>query len=244
MGLLPLVACSIVAASPGWLVVPADADEPSTSAAQAVVTAFSKTGRTATIAAPAHAVRDCPLRESAAQPDCFVAAAPGARVLVISGVALRDRFALTIAVLAKDGSVFEEAASRGALTEVDPVTLTTLTKLEHALSAREASDAPVAVTLVPREEQLVLPAAPRPSRAPAWIATGVTAVAAAAAVTFLVMGLSQKATLDGAQPGQLRHSQAVALEQGANTDLSVALGTGVGAAAAGVLAGVLWGTGP
>jgi hypothetical protein len=244
MGLLPLVACSIVAASPGWLVVPADADDPSTTAAQSVVAAFTKVGRSALLAPPAHAVRDCPQRESAAQPDCFVAAAPGARVLLISGVALRDRFALTIAVLAKNGTVLEEAANRGALTEIDSVTQATLAKLEHTLGAREASDAPVAVTLVPREGEVVLPAAPAPSRAPAWIATGATAVLAGVAVGFLVMGLTQKSTLDGAQPGQLRHSEAASLAQGANTDLSVALGTGLGAAATGVLSGVLWGTAP
>ena len=244
MGLLPLVACSIVASSPGWLVVPAEADEASATAAQSVVTAFTKNGRTATLAPPAHAVRDCPQRESAAQPDCFVAAAPGAKLLLISGVALRDRFALTIAVLAKNGTVLEEAASRGALTEIDSVTQTTLAKLERALSSREASDAPVAVTLVPREELVVLPAAPAPSRAPAWIATGAAVVLAGVAVAFLVMGLNQKSTLDGAQSGQLRHSQAVALEQGANTELSIALGTGIGAAATGVLSGVLWGTAP
>jgi hypothetical protein len=243
MGLLPLVACSIVAASPGWLVVPADADEPSATAAQSVVAAFTRGGRTAAIALPAHAVRDCPQRESAAQPDCFVAAAPGARLLLISGVALRDRFALTIAVLAKNGTVLEEAANRGALTEIDAVTLATLGRLEQALGSREASDAPVAVTLVPREEQVVLPAAPAPSRAPAWVASGATVLLIGAAVTFLVMGLNQKSTLDGAQPGQLRHSQAVSLAQDANTELSLSLGLGIGAAATGVLAGALWGSG-
>lgn len=239
-----LVACTIVATSPGWLVVPGDAEESSNLASIAVVKALGKSGRGAELVPPTHATRQCGLRAGAEQPACFEAAAPGARVLVVSGVVLRDRFALTIAVLAKNGSVLEEAGDKGALTDVDELAVTTLTGMARALGSRETSDAPVVTTLVPakKEEELVIPSTPaQRSRAPAWIATGVAAAAAGVAVTFLVMGLQQKSTLDGAAPGELRHSRAEAIAHQANTELSVALGAGVGAAATGVLAGVLWG---
>ncbi|MDP1827430.1 MAG: hypothetical protein Q8L48_29440 [Archangium sp.] len=240
-----LVACSIVASSPAWLVVPGDAEESSNLASIAVVKAMGKSGRGAELVPSTHAARQCGLRAGVEQPACFEAAAPGARVLVVSGVVLRDRFALTIAVLAKDGAVLEEAGDKGALTDVDELAVTTLGGLARALGSRETSDAPRATTLepVPRQEALVLPAAPASrSRAPAWIATGVAAAAAGVAVAFLAMGLQQKSTLDGAATGELRHSQADAIAQQANTDFSVALGAGVGAAATGVLAGVLWGS--
>lgn len=238
-----LVACTLVAASPGWLVVPGDAEASSNLASIAVVKALGKSGRGAELVPSTHAARQCALRAAVEQPACFEAAAPGARVLVVNGVVLRDRFALTVAVLGKNGAVLEEAGDKGALTDVDELAVTTLTSLSRALGSRETSDAPVVTTLVPaKQAELLIPATPaQRSRAPAWIATGVAAAAAGVAVTFLVMGLQQKSTLDGAAPGELRHSQADAIAQQANTDLSVALGAGVGAAATGVLAGVLWG---
>jgi hypothetical protein len=248
MGLVAtLVSFSVVAASPGWLVVAGDAEQSSIFAASAVAKALVKSGRTADVLASTHAAAQCSQLAGAEQAPCYAAATAGARVLVVNGVVLRDRFALTIAVLAKNGAVLEEAGDKGAVDEVDALAERTLSGLARSLNAREASDAPVVTKLVPPQkerEEVVLPQAPAPSRAPAWIATGVTAVAAGVAVTFLVMGLSQKSTLEAAQPGALRHSDATAQANQANLDLSVALGAGLGAAATGTLAGVLWGAKP
>lgn len=244
MGFLAhLVAC-VTAASPAWVVVPADAEEPSALVASAVAGALSRGARTAELVEARHEARQCAAAPAAEQTACFHRVLPGARVLVVSGVALRDRLALTVIVLARDGSVLAEDGGRGPASELEAMTQATLTRLTPSLEAREVPDAPVAVALVPSPEPpaVVVVAPPVRSRAPAWVATGATAVLAAVAISCLAVGLSEKSKLDAVQPFELRHSQAAALERDANTNLSVALGTGLGAVAGGVVAGVLWAT--
>jgi hypothetical protein len=85
--------------------------------------------------------------------------------------------------------------------------------------------------------------APKPSRAPAVVATAVTAALAVAAVGFLVNGLEAKGQYDRAREGMgstLTLAQANALASRANVSFTVALAAGGAAAAGGVITGLLW----
>ncbi|MDP3153268.1 MAG: hypothetical protein Q8N23_11390 [Archangium sp.] len=77
----------------------------------------------------------------------------------------------------------------------------------------------------------------------AWVMTGLAIAAAGTAATFGGLGLSNKAKLETVNEGisTLSYNEAVALQQTSNTQLTVALGTGIGAGVTGVLAGILWG---
>jgi hypothetical protein len=109
------------------------------------------------------------------------------------------------------------------------------------------SDAPVEPKLTPREpphpELVATPNAPaRPSKAGAWVVTGVAIAAGGTAAAFGGLGLSAKGRLDHLDNGvsPLTYSQAVALQGQTNQDMTIALGAGIGAAVAAVIAGVLW----
>ena len=111
-----------------------------------------------------------------------------------------------------------------------------------------SSDAPKQVNLEPQPSQGVpLPTvAGRGPGAGVWVTGGAAVAAAAVAITFLAIGLSAKGELDGAlRPAsdppvyELTQPQAEALAGRANTAFSVSLGTGLGAVALGVTAGVL-----
>jgi hypothetical protein len=62
------------------------------------------------------------------------------------------------------------------------------------------------------------------------------------AAAFGGLGLSAKSRLDHLDNGvsPLTYSQAVALQGQTNQDMTIALGAGIGAAVAAVIAGVLW----
>ncbi len=109
------------------------------------------------------------------------------------------------------------------------------------------ADAPVTPKLTPPEpahpELVAAPPAPaRPSKAGAWVVTGVAIASGGTAAAFGGLGLSAKGRLDHLDNGvsPLTYSQAVALQGQTNQDLTIALGAGIGAAVAAVIAGVLW----
>jgi hypothetical protein len=106
-----------------------------------------------------------------------------------------------------------------------------------------------AVVLVPKAPREEIDLREEPVRAPkpkvaAWVVTALAVAAAGTAAAFGGLGFSNKAQLEKAPDGlsSLTYSEAVALQQTSNSQLTVALGSGIGAGVAGVVAGVLWGT--
>lgn len=77
----------------------------------------------------------------------------------------------------------------------------------------------------------------------AWVVTGLAVAAAGTAATFGGLGLAGKGQLATAPEGvsPLSYSQAAALQQSSNTQLTIALGAGIGAGVSGVVAAILWG---
>lgn len=107
--------------------------------------------------------------------------------------------------------------------------------------------APVALTpSAPLKEELELrepaPTASKP-KVGAWVMTGLAVVAAGTAATFGGLGLAGKNQLELAPGGvsALSYNDALALQQQSNTQLTVALGSGIGAGVSAVVAGILWG---
>lgn len=81
----------------------------------------------------------------------------------------------------------------------------------------------------------------RPSRVPAWTATGVAIAAAATAIAFGVLGAMDKSRVEaGTTSSQLTRREAEALGQQSNLRLSISLGAGIGAGASTALAAWLW----
>lgn len=105
---------------------------------------------------------------------------------------------------------------------------------------------PVALTPSQSADPLALKTpGPKPvkPKVAAWVFTGLAIAAAGTAATFGGLGLSGKTKLETANEGvsTLSYSEAVALQQSSNTQLTVALGTGIGAGVTGVVAAILWG---
>lgn len=77
----------------------------------------------------------------------------------------------------------------------------------------------------------------------AWVVTGLAVAAAGTAATFAGLGFSGSNRLSQTADGisTLSYSEALELQQTSNTQLTIALGTGIGAGVAGVVAGILWG---
>ena len=109
---------------------------------------------------------------------------------------------------------------------------------------------PVALTPLQPSDPLALNTTPprrNKPRVAAWVVTGIAVAAAATAGTFAGLGFAGKGRLDtvntgpaGAQSG-LSYSEAVALRETSNTQLTIALGAGIGAGVSGVVAAILWG---
>jgi hypothetical protein len=105
---------------------------------------------------------------------------------------------------------------------------------------------PVVLTPGPSADPLALKApGPKPvkPKVAAWVMTGLAIAAAGTAATFGGLGLSGKGRLETVTEGQstLSYNEAVALQNQSNTQLTVALGTGIGAGVTGVVAAILWG---
>jgi ribosomal protein L24 len=115
----------------------------------------------------------------------------------------------------------------------------------------KVADAPTrtepVLTPTPRpDDGLALRTEPAPKSKPkvaAWVVTGLAVVAAGTAATFGGLGFAGKSQLANAPDGvsPLSYSQALALQQSSNTQLSIALGAAIGAGVSGAVAGVLWG---
>ncbi len=139
---------------------------------------------------------------------------------------------------------------------VEPPKVTVTESQREPVEAVETQPAKVAdapkktepVTLTPSRsaDPLALNTpAPRPvkPKVAAWVVTGLAIAAAGTAATFGGLGLSGKNKLETANEGisTLSYNEAVALQQTSNTQLTVALGTGIGAGVTGVVAAILWG---
>lgn len=124
----------------------------------------------------------------------------------------------------------------------------------------EAPPEPVKVADAPEkvEPAVLTPVEPAPSdplalktpapkqarpKVAAWVVTGLAIAAAGTAATFGGLGLAGKGRLETTTDGisLLSYNEAVALQQQSNTQLTIALGTGIGAGVTGVVAGILWG---
>ena len=109
------------------------------------------------------------------------------------------------------------------------------------------ADRPTATQLAPRSvdstaELVAMPVKPSSSRAGAWVATGAAVAAAVVAGTFGGLGLSNRAQLtrgtNGVSP--LSYSQAQALQQTTNVQLTIGLSATIAAGVSGGLAAILW----
>jgi len=131
-----------------------------------------------------------------------------------------------------------------------PVEPTSRAEALRAAEAYREGDAPRAapplapVAVAPVEPFVTAPPAPavRRSAVPGWILLGAAVVAAGVAGTFTGLGFSDRGRLGQVSAGHsdLSYTQAVALRDQANLELSVALGAGIGAAALGTTAGIVW----
>jgi hypothetical protein len=97
--------------------------------------------------------------------------------------------------------------------------------------------APLALEL--RTPAAVVPPKPRGA---AWAVTALAVVGAGTAGTFGALGATGKARLDQTSAGisELRYTEATALRDNSNLQLSIALSAGITAGVAAVIAGVLW----
>ncbi|MDP1826556.1 MAG: hypothetical protein Q8L48_25020 [Archangium sp.] len=106
---------------------------------------------------------------------------------------------------------------------------------------------PEPVTLTPSKPSdplaLTTPG-PRPVKKPkvaAWVVTGLAIAAAGTAATFGGLGFSGKGRLEQSTQGTISYTDAQKLKADSNTQLTVALGAGIGAGVTGVVAAILWG---
>lgn len=95
------------------------------------------------------------------------------------------------------------------------------------------------------DDELTLREAPPPApkvKVAAWVVTGLAVAAAGAAATLGgigAAGASRVNTVEG-NVSPLSYTEAVALQEASNAQLSAALGLGIGAGLAGTVAGLLW----
>ncbi|MEW5742192.1 MAG: hypothetical protein AB1938_24970 [Myxococcota bacterium] len=112
---------------------------------------------------------------------------------------------------------------------------------------KPVTDVPKAAALVPAVKDTPVLVAPGPAKGPnvpAIVLTGAAVAAATAAALFGGMALSSKAQLESAPGGisPLSYEQALALQNSANTNFTIALGAGVGAGVCAGVATYLWAT--
>ncbi|MDP1916565.1 MAG: hypothetical protein Q8L14_09980 [Myxococcales bacterium] len=237
MTLLLCVVTTLLSASPQWLVVPADDDASSRAGADAVSAALVRTGRQSTVVAADHPASACLRLAPAAQPPCL--SALRAKLLVVSGAALRERFALTVTVVDASGASLDEASDKGPASEVAGLATSAIATLSSRLTAVEASETSAATVLAP---EITGPA--RRSFVPTLIGGALTVAATAVAIGLTVSGSSQAREVAMLQPGQVTFSRASMMQQDANGTLTAALLTGLGALVFGVVTGVLWFSSP
>lgn len=226
---------ALEAASPVWLVVPADAEPPSASGARAIVTALEKTGRRASVAASDHPALRCTQLDAREQTGCFAGIASSTNVVLVSGVAIRERMALAASVLGPTGAPLEQAGDKGAASELDDIATSVIARLSATLSSREGQAAAVSAPVV-----VVAPEPQAPSRVPAYVGFGLAGAVGVVAIVLGVIGSGAAQRVNTLMPGQLSYSQALALEQQANGTLTGALFAGVGALVLAVASGVMW----
>lgn len=236
MTLLPFLVTTLLSASPQWLVVPADDDASSRAGADAVSAALVRTGRQSTVVATDHPTSACLRLAPAAQPACL--SALRAKLLVVSGAALRERFALTVTLVDASGVSLDEASDKGPASEIAGLATSAIATLSSRLTAVEAAEA---LSAAPAPE--VTPPAQR-SFVPTIVGGALTLAATAVAIGLTVSGSSQSREVAMLQPGQVTFSRATMMQQQANGTLTAALLTGLGALVFGVVTGVLWFSSP
>lgn len=232
---LTLVAV-LVTASPSWLVVPVTDDAPSVDGANAMVAALEKTGRRAVLAPAAHPARGCVRLEVKAQSACFETVGAKLNLLLVIGVAIRERVALTGSILGEHGEVLQEAGDKGAASELGDIATSVLARLSSQLAVVESR---VVETVTPVEPVVVAPTQTTSRVVPA-VGFGVAGAMAIAAVVLGIVGSGEAQRVNALTRGQVAYSQALSMQQNANGLLTGALITGLGALVVGIISGVLW----
>ena len=231
------VVAVLVTASPSWLVVPVSDETPSLDGAVAIALALEKTGRTVMVAPAGHPALGCARLEVKQQATCFVTIGATLNLLLVSGVAIRDRVAMTGTLLGRNGEVVEEAGDKGALRDLSDIATSVLSKLAPRLAEIESRPAEPAAIVTPIEPAVE---AAQTSRVLPGVGFGVAGASAIAAVVLGVLGSGQAQRVNMLMPGQVAYSQALSMQQEANGLLTGALITGLGALAFGIISAVLW----
>lgn len=230
------VVAVLVTASPSWLVVPVSDETPSLDGAVAIALALEKTGRSVMVAPAGHPALGCARLEVKQQATCFVTIGAKLNLLLVSGVAIRDRVAMTGTLLGRNGEVVEEAGDKGALRDLSDIATSVLSKLAPRLAEIESRPAEPAAIVTPIEPV----EAAQTSRVLPVVGFGVAGASAIAAVVLGVLGSGQAQRVNMLMPGQVAYSQALSMQQEANGLLTGALITGLGALAFGIISGVLF----
>ena len=230
------VVAVLVTASPSWLVVPVSDETPSLDGAVAIALALEKTGRSVMVAPAGHPALGCARLEVKQQATCFETIGAKLNLLLVSGVAIRDRVAMTGTLLGRNGEVVEEAGDKGALRDLSDIATSVLSKLAPRLAEVESRPAEPAAIVTPIEPV----EAAQTSRVLPVVGFGVAGASAIAAVVLGVLGSGQAQRVNMLMPGQVAYSQALSMQQEANGLLTGALITGLGALAFGIISGVLF----
>lgn len=259
-----LVFVSSVAHASSVLLVPAD--DRSRPAAEAMVDTVAGEKRVAKMAPPGSPAVQC-LATPATRDACLADMEDKAKVsgiLVVSAVMKGAKGVVTVELFASGATVKKEVtkvAKAKLKRDLKKPTLALLRSIPDAPVAVEAPEpAPVVVVAdAPRKEDPVLtpepevkpaavdvtqptPVAEKPKVA-AWVMTGVTAAALGVGATFGALGMTKRAQLERAPDGvsPYSYSEALALQQEANRDITIATGVGIGAGVSFVITAILWG---
>lgn len=246
------------------LLVPAD--EKSRPAAEAMVETLTAQKLVAKMAPAGSPAVNC-LADAATRNECLAVIEGKAKVsgvFIVTAAVKGARGTVSIELLADGQSVKTEKAKVAKASLKKDVKKPVLALLK-ALPGDDApvpepapaeADAPVkdepvaAASLTPTTEAPpaavdVTSEAPKPAKpkVAAWVMTGVTAAALGVGATFGALGMTKRAQLERAPDGisPYAHSEAVALQQAANQDLTIATGVGIGAGVSFVVTAILWG---
>lgn len=160
-------------------------------------------------------------------------------------VQMRAPIARLLKLLPKSEPSAPVAAPRLIITETPREPEPTVKAPTREDAPRKTESVALAPTQPDRDPLSLRATAPKQAKpkVAAWVVTGLAVVAAGTAGTFGGLGLAGKGRLETAPDGvsPLTYSDATALQQSTNTQLTIALGAGIGAGVSGVVAAILWG---
>ncbi len=266
MSLVAFVALTVLAADPSVLIVPAT--PAARTACEGLVESFAAEHVKVKLAGEKAEATGC-LSKGPDRTLCLVDALEHSKVdglVMISVAAQRAQLTLTLQLLSRTGESERKEKVSGPkarlATWAQPAIARTVAALRAVVvdEAPKPAPAPVAKSApveTPAPESVLAPkrvviqpqldlAEPTPlvakPKVAAWVMTVVAIAAAGTAGTLGALGAVDQTRLGQLDNGvsALSYSEARALRTQANAELTIALGAGIGAAAAGVIAGVLW----